>query len=68
MGISLLKCKQIIVVKNIDGNTENNRNILMKTFYAGGLQNVLWGSDIWVEMQNRGKLEAITKEIYSTYS
>lgn len=37
MDISLLKCKQIIVVKNIDGNTENNRNILMKTFYAGGL-------------------------------
>lgn len=37
INLSLLKYKQIIVVINMEGNTENNRNTLKKTFYAGGL-------------------------------
>lgn len=37
MDLSLLKYKQIIVVINMEGNRENNRNTLMKTFYAGRL-------------------------------
>lgn len=37
MDVLLLKYKQIIVIINMEGNTENNRNTLMKTFYAGGL-------------------------------